>query len=134
MLSWDLDKRVLRPTIQFLIDCRPHCVSMGSAIKHLRNVVARIPPELSETDAKVMIEEFVTHFHYIFQFIGSSIYNFFFLRPSQASLLDEIDKYISERITVAMVAIANHGAVKVMDGDVVLTYGCSSLVRAVLEV
>ncbi len=57
-----------------------------------------------------------------------------FLRSSQASLLDEIGNYISERITVAMAAIANHGAVKVMDGDVVLTYGCSSLVRAVLEV
>ena len=32
MLSWDLDKR-LRPMMQYLIDCRPHSVSMGNAYK-----------------------------------------------------------------------------------------------------
>ncbi len=77
MLSWDLDKRVLRPTIQFLIDCRPHCVSMGSAIKHLRNAVARIPPELSETEAKV-VEESVAYFFFILS--GQTL--IIFLRPS----------------------------------------------------
>lgn len=32
VLSWDLDKR-LRPMMQYLIDCRPHSVSMGNAYK-----------------------------------------------------------------------------------------------------
>ena len=32
MLSWDLGKK-LRPMMQYLIDCRPHSVSMGNAYK-----------------------------------------------------------------------------------------------------
>lgn len=38
MLSWDLDKR-LRPMMQYLIDCRPHSVSMGNAYKVCCGVV-----------------------------------------------------------------------------------------------
>lgn len=40
MLSWDLDKR-LRPMMQYLIDCRPHSVSMGNAHK-VRELLALI--------------------------------------------------------------------------------------------
>ncbi|CAN0519351.1 unnamed protein product [Scytosiphon promiscuus] len=38
VLSWDLDKR-LRPMMQYLIDCRPHAVSMGNAYKVCRRTV-----------------------------------------------------------------------------------------------
>jgi translation initiation factor eIF-2B subunit delta len=100
MLSWDLDKQ-LRPQIQFLIDCRPHCVSMGAAIKHVRNVVAQVPPEMPESEAKALICE-------------------------------EIDGFVAERVVLAGTAIAAHGVSKINDGDVLLTYGCSSLVREVL--
>jgi translation initiation factor eIF-2B subunit delta len=50
-LPRDLDKW-LRPLIQYLIDCRPHSVSMGNAIRSLRNIVGTTSPELSEIDAK----------------------------------------------------------------------------------
>jgi translation initiation factor eIF-2B subunit delta len=51
MLSRDLDKS-LKPLIQYLIDCRPHCVGMGNAIRRLRNVIGTLSPELSEAEAK----------------------------------------------------------------------------------
>jgi len=47
----DLDRR-LKPMIQFLIDCRPHSISMGNAIKHLRHAISALPPDLTEAEAK----------------------------------------------------------------------------------
>lgn len=51
VLSRDLDKS-LRPLIQYLIDCRPHCISMGNAIRSLRSIISTTSPELSDDDAK----------------------------------------------------------------------------------
>ncbi|KAL4093002.1 hypothetical protein PRIC1_011991 [Phytophthora ramorum] len=55
-LHRDLDKR-LRPLIQYLIDCRPHGIGMGNAIRRLRRVIGSTPPELSEEEAKRRIRE-----------------------------------------------------------------------------
>ena len=38
--------------IQFLIDCRPHSVSMGNAIKFLRHKITKLSPDLPERKAK----------------------------------------------------------------------------------
>ncbi|TMW55280.1 hypothetical protein Poli38472_013171 [Pythium oligandrum] len=56
MLSRDLDK-TLKPLIQYLIDCRPHSIGMGNAIRRLRNIIGTTPPELSESEAKKHILE-----------------------------------------------------------------------------
>ncbi|KAJ1447185.1 hypothetical protein M885DRAFT_591485 [Pelagophyceae sp. CCMP2097] len=50
-ISRDLDKK-LRPMIQYLIDCRPHSASMGHAIKHVRGLIANLPPDVTLNDAK----------------------------------------------------------------------------------
>lgn len=55
-LRRDLDKR-LRPLIQYLIDCRPHTIGMGNAIRRLRRVIGSTPPELSEEEAKRRIRD-----------------------------------------------------------------------------
>ncbi|KAE8884624.1 Translation initiation factor eIF-2B subunit delta [Phytophthora fragariae] len=55
-LGRDLDKR-LRPLIQYLIDCRPHGIGMGNAIRRLRRVIGSTPPELSEEEAKRRIRD-----------------------------------------------------------------------------
>ena len=47
-------------------------------------------------------------------------------------LTDAIDDYVHERIELAGRAIARHAASKIVDGDVVLTHGCSSVVEVVL--
>jgi len=39
----DLDKRI-KPMIQFLINCRPHSIAMGNAIKELRSAISKCPP------------------------------------------------------------------------------------------
>lgn len=54
VLSRDLDKS-LRPLIQYLIDCRPHCISMGNAIRSLRSIISTTSPELSDDEAKKQI-------------------------------------------------------------------------------
>mmetsp|Transcript_10881 Transcript_10881/g.14182 ORF Transcript_10881/g.14182 Transcript_10881/m.14182 type:complete len:481 (+) Transcript_10881:253-1695(+) len=65
-LSRDLD-RALKQQIQFLIDCRPHSTTMGNAIKHVRRAILKIPPEMSENDAKAQL------YGVIENFISSSI-------------------------------------------------------------
>ena len=54
----DLDKK-LKAMVQYLVDCRPHAVSMGAAVKHLRGVVSRFGPETTETEAKRLFSEAV---------------------------------------------------------------------------
>lgn len=100
-LSWDLDKR-LRPQIQFLIDIRPLSISMGNAIKYVRHVVAKVPPDQPEAEAK-------------------------------EGICDAMDAFIQERIVFAGKAIADYAALKVADGDVILTYGRSEAMSNVVE-
>ncbi|KAH9617312.1 hypothetical protein KSS87_016186 [Heliosperma pusillum] len=47
-------------------------------------------------------------------------------------LSSEIDSYITEKIVIANKVIVNHAATKIRDGDVILTYSCSSVVEMVL--
>lgn len=101
-VSRDLDKK-LKSMIQFLIDCRPLSVSMGAAIKHIRAVVSRLGPEVSEAEAK-------------------------------ATVGDAIDAFVNERIVLPGAVIAERGADKIHDGDVVLTFGAGGdSVRRLLE-
>ncbi|KAJ2158634.1 hypothetical protein GGF46_003634 [Coemansia sp. RSA 552] len=51
---------------------------------------------------------------------------------AKRQLISGIDEYIQERITAAGGIIAETGASKIQDGDVVLTYGASSTVLCVL--
>lgn len=57
----DLDKQ-LKPLIQFLIDCRPHSITMGNAIKYLRHCISIIPPETSDDDAKKLLINAINRF------------------------------------------------------------------------
>jgi len=60
-LSRDLD-RALKQQIQFLIDCRPHSITMGNSIKHVRHAIANIPPEMNENDAKTRLYSVIDNF------------------------------------------------------------------------
>ncbi|KAJ2083442.1 hypothetical protein H4R24_000822 [Coemansia sp. RSA 988] len=51
---------------------------------------------------------------------------------AKSQLITKIDGYIKERITAAGDIIADAGAQKIQDGDVVLTFGASSAVRNLL--
>lgn len=51
---------------------------------------------------------------------------------TKATLSSAIDRYINEKIVIADKVIMQLAATKIRDGDVLLTYGCSSVVEMVL--
>ncbi|XP_072956624.1 uncharacterized protein [Typha angustifolia] len=87
--------------VSFLIECRPLSISMGNAIRFLKNTIAKLPHTLSEPEAK-------------------------------SSLQYDIARFISEKIVIADKVIVRHAVTKIRDGDVLLTYGSSSIVEMVL--
>ncbi|XP_071503110.1 translation initiation factor eIF2B subunit delta-like [Diadema antillarum] len=92
----------IKPYINFLNQCRPKSVSMGNAIKYLKMQINHIPQGMPDKEAK-------------------------------QRLLECIDLYIKEKIFLAQEAISTTFACKkIKDGDVILIYSCSSLIRKVL--
>ncbi|KAL8132576.1 hypothetical protein AgCh_008165 [Apium graveolens] len=87
--------------VSFLIECRPLSVSMGNAIRFLKAHVTKLPPDISESEAK-------------------------------ASISSDIDRFITEKIVLADRIIVKHAVTKIRDGDVLLTYGSSSVVEMIL--
>ncbi|KAJ8623027.1 hypothetical protein MRB53_031556 [Persea americana] len=87
--------------ISFLFECRPLSISMGNAIRFLKNRIATLPSTLSESEAK-------------------------------AALQLDIDRFINEKIVLADKAIVRHAVTKIGEGDVLLTYGSSSVVEMIL--
>ncbi|KAM9553237.1 translation initiation factor eIF2B subunit delta isoform 2-T2 [Salvelinus alpinus] len=51
---------------------------------------------------------------------------------AKTKLLQCIDRYIEEKIVLAAKAISKYAIEKISDGDVILVYGCSSLVNHIL--
>ncbi|KAG1348202.1 translation initiation factor eIF-2B subunit delta-like [Cocos nucifera] len=86
--------------VSFLIECRPLSISMGNAIKFLKNRIAKLPHMMSESEAK-------------------------------SSLQSDIDRFINEKIVIADKVIVRHAVTKIRDGDVLLTYGSSSVVEMI---
>nr|KJB22407.1 hypothetical protein B456_004G046500 [Gossypium raimondii] len=87
--------------VSFLIECRPLSISMGNAIKFLKNRIAKLPLALSESEAK-------------------------------STLMLDIDRFINEKIILSEKVIVKHAVTKIRDGDVLLTYGASSVVEMIL--
>lgn len=87
--------------VSFLIECRPLSISMGNAIRFLKNRIAKLALNLSESEAK-------------------------------ANLCSDIDRFIYEKIILADKVIVRHATTKIRDGDVLLTYGSSSVVEMIL--
>ena len=93
----------LKPNIGFLTQCRPLSVSMGNAIKYLKLQITQVPPTMSEKQAK-------------------------------EKLIERVENFIKEKITLAGEAISKTYAIqKVHDGDVIMTYACSSLIVKILK-
>ncbi|OQV20116.1 Translation initiation factor eIF-2B subunit delta [Hypsibius exemplaris] len=92
----------IKPYINFLAQCRPLSVSMGNAIRHIKWLISHTPVDMPDTLAK-------------------------------SKLIEQLDHYVEEKIVLAGKAISEtYAAEKINDGDVILTYSCSSLVSKVL--
>ena len=101
---------VLDTHIAFLKNCRTHSVSMGNAIRLLKTKIQLIGKgtgldDISEQD---IIEE-----------------------RAKQMLFESIDTFV-DHVRLAAIQISNTAYNKIKDGDVILTYGCSSLLREVL--
>lgn len=101
-LSRDLEARI-KPYISFLNQCRLMSVSMGNAIKYLKYNISHIPPESSEIEAK-------------------------------QALIECIDSFVREKILLAGDGISKYvkDEKKIADGDIIVVFGSSSLVKKVL--
>ncbi|KAG7508712.1 translation initiation factor eIF-2B subunit delta [Solea senegalensis] len=53
-------------------------------------------------------------------------------KEAKTKLLNCIESYISDKIIIAAIAIAKYSIEKISEGDVILVYGCSSLVNHIL--
>ncbi|PWS20816.1 hypothetical protein DKP78_26820, partial [Enterococcus faecium] len=54
------------------------------------------------------------------------------LCQAKTKLLNCIDTYINEKIILATKGISEYASKKISDGDIILIYGCSSLVNHIL--
>lgn len=104
----------LKTNINFLTQCRPLSVSMGNAIKEMKQTILHLPNNISESEAKDL-------------------------------LIDEIEKFIEEKILLAADSInkyilvgdtensvTSYARSKISDNDTILIYGYSSLVTRIL--
>ncbi|RLN19749.1 translation initiation factor eIF-2B subunit delta isoform X1 [Panicum miliaceum] len=60
-LSRDLTAKV-SSYVSFLIECRPLSISMGNAIRFLKNRIAKLPHTLSESEAKASLQSDIDRF------------------------------------------------------------------------
>lgn len=74
---------------------------MGNVIKHVRQCISKVSPELSEAEAKTII-------------------------------LGDMQRYLEEKMIFAGESIAQFVAPTINDGDIILTFGSSPLLRKVL--
>ena len=95
----------LNPMIKHLVKCRPLSISMGNAIRFVKRLVSPIPSTMSDDNAK-------------------------------AYVVSKIDDFVDKRIRIAdelimrnMLGLEPNTTAKIVDGDVVLTYGRSHVVE-----
>jgi translation initiation factor eIF-2B subunit delta len=102
-ISRHFTPHVLSPQIEYLKQCRPISISMGNAIRYMKEVVAGMSQDEvdDEDEAKKL-------------------------------LCDWIDNFIREKIQAADALIAESASSKITDGDTILLYGKSSVVLKTL--
>ena len=93
----------LNTMIAFLVSCRPLSPAMGNVVKAIKAELGRIGANPSISD-----------------------------KDAKAALLAYVSTFTQEKVKFARQALARQGSNCVADGDVILTYGRSSTVEAVL--
>lgn len=121
-LSRDLEAS-LKPCINFLKQCRPLSVSMGNAIRFLKRQITNISPKLNDTEAKKELHEQIDKY-----IQGKSAG---YLKKNSETHLTLIF-VSSENVDLAGKAICFEAGKKIASGDVILTYGYSSLLLRIL--
>lgn len=98
----------IQPGIAYLHHCRPLAVSVINAIKFIKWQITQLPTT-NDSDGKMTDHQL------------------------REKLLDSIDTHIRDQIEKAAQAISISVQEKISNGDVILTFGCSSLINHILE-
>ncbi|KIV99480.1 uncharacterized protein PV09_08900 [Verruconis gallopava] len=101
-ISRHFTPHVLSPQIEYLKQCRPISISMGNAIRYMKEVIANMSQEIVDED------------------------------EAKKLLCEWIDNFIKEKIQAADALIAESASSKIADGDTILVYGKSSVVLKTL--
>jgi translation initiation factor eIF-2B subunit delta len=102
-ISRHFTPHVLSPQIDYLKQCRPISISMGNAIRHLKEAIANISQDEHKDDD-----------------------------AAKKWLCECIDRFIQEKVQAADALIAESASGKIVDGDTILVYGKSSVVLKTL--
>ena len=103
-LRHHLLNQVLKPSFTYWTsECRPHSVSMGNAFTFCKSAVAALDRDNTS------------------------------LEECKSILRENMEAYIQERIDYADLAIAHVACDKIVNGDVILTYANSEVIRVVLK-
>lgn len=102
-ISRHFTPHVLSPQIDYLKQCRPISISMGNAIRYMKEVIAGISQDEVEDEDE-----------------------------AKKLLCEWIDNFIREKIQAADALIAESASSKIADGDTILVYGKSSVVLKTL--
>ena len=103
---------ILDTHIAFLKNCRTHSVSMGNAIRLLKSRIQSIGKGTGLESVKQETQ---------------------IVECSKQMIFDSIDTFV-DHVRLAAVQISDTAYNKIKDGDVILTYGCSSLLKEVFLV
>jgi translation initiation factor eIF-2B subunit delta len=98
-ISRHFTPHVLSPQIEYLKQCRPISISMGNAIRYMKEVVAGMSPDELEDEDK-----------------------------AKKLLCEWLDIFIKEKIQAADALIADEASDKIINGDTILVYAKSSVV------
>lgn len=113
-LSKDFESK-LKPNINFLTKCRPLSISMGNAIKEMKQIVSHLPNTATGDDLKKILEEEID------RFVDEKI----------LLAAETISKYMLANQEL-IVSGTSYARSKITNSDCVLVYGYSSLVTHVL--
>lgn len=119
-LSRDLEVS-LKPCINFLKQCRPISVSMGNVIRFLKRHITNIPSESTDVQAKKCLHEEIEKYIHGTNKIWNFDKNTF-----------KITFGHTENVELAGKTICEEASKKISSGDVILTYGYSSLLLQIL--
>lgn len=94
----------IKSCVNYLQKCRPLAVSMTNAMKYIQWQLRQLPKLMIESDGE-----------------------------QKAILLEQLDTYVRDQMDKAAEAISITVQQKISDGDVILTFGCSSVILNILN-
>ncbi|KAK4765928.1 hypothetical protein SAY87_007570 [Trapa incisa] len=117
------------------------CIAMLQAFQEIIKDYSTPPEKTLSRDLTAKISSYVSFFTECnmgnaIRFLKNRIAKLPLTMPeseAKTTLQSDIDQFINEKIVVADKVIVSHSVTKIKDGDILLTYGTSSVVEMILQ-